>query len=59
MLGRNLNNDVFIIPRIQHFNVFHSIGDRPTGLYYYFCLSSLLICITEVVIGDRPTFIVV
>jgi len=24
MLGRNLNNDVFIIPRIQHFNVFQS-----------------------------------
>ena len=24
MLGRNLNNDVFIIPRIQHFNVLHS-----------------------------------
>jgi len=24
MFGRNSNNDVFIIPRIQHFNVFHS-----------------------------------
>ena len=24
MLGRNLNNDVFFIPRIHHFNVLHS-----------------------------------
>jgi len=30
------------------------IGDRPTGLYYNFCLLSLLICRT-VIIGDKPT----
>jgi len=24
LLGENLNNDVFTIPRTQHFNVFHS-----------------------------------
>jgi len=31
------------------------IGDRPTGVYYNFCLSSLSICISVIYMGDKPT----